>query len=89
METRRQSTSNQQEQCEENTGMSEYDALELAATTIFKYDYPATQYRTRHPDTVTPAEIAAMDPHEFSDFATAQSVIDDFRTIPPACRRTD
>ena len=89
METRKQPIPNQQEQCEEKTGMSEYDALELAATTILKYDYPATEYRTRHPDTVTPAGIAAMDPHEFSDFATAQSVIDDFRTIPPACRRPD
>lgn len=90
METRKQSTSNQQEQCEEKTGMSEYDVLELAATRILKYIVlPATQYRTRHPDTVTPAEIAAMDPYEFSDFATAQSVIDDFRTIPPACRRTN
>mgnify|MGYP006876548602 CR=1 FL=1 len=56
---------------------------------IFKYDYPATQYRTRHPDTVTPAEIAAMDSYEFSDFATAQSVIDDFRAIPRAYRRTN
>jgi hypothetical protein len=88
METRRQSTSNQQEQCEEKTGMSEYDVLDFAARTL-KYDYPATQYRTRHPDTVTPAEIAAMDPYEFSDFATAQSVIDDFRTIPPTHRRTN
>ena len=43
----------------------------------------------RHPDTVTPAEIAAMDPYEFSDFATTQSVIDNFRTIPRACRRAD
>ena len=53
METRKQPIPNQQEQCEEKTGMSEYDALELAATTILKYDYPATEYRTRHPDTVT------------------------------------
>ena len=68
--------------------MSEDEVLVFAATTL-KCDYPATQYRTRHPDTVTPAEIAAMDPYEFSDFATAQSVIDDFRTIPPAHRRTD
>ena len=68
--------------------MSEYDVLVFAAQ-ILKYAYPATQYRTRHPDTVTPAEIAAMDPYEFSDFATAQSVIDDFRTIPRAHRRTD
>ena len=68
--------------------MSEDEVLVFAATTL-KYDYPATQYRTRHPDTVTPAEIAAMDPYEFSDLATAQSVIDDFRTIPPAHRRTD
>jgi hypothetical protein len=50
--------------------MSEYDVLVFAAQ-ILKYAYPATQYRTRHPDTVTPAEIAAMDPYEFSDFATA------------------
>jgi hypothetical protein len=88
METRRQPTPNQQEQCEEKTGVSEYDVLDFAARTL-KYDYPATQHRTRHPDTVTPAEIAAMDPYEFSDFATAQSVIDDFHTIPPACRRPD
>ena len=88
METRRQSTSNQQEHREEKTGMSEYDVLVFAAR-ILKYGYPATEYRTRHPDTVTPAEIAAMDPYEFSDFATAQSVIDDFRAIPPAHRRTD
>lgn len=59
------------------------------AAQILKYGYPATQCRTRHPDTVIPAEIEAMDPHEFSDFATAQSVIDDFRTIPRAHRRTD
>lgn len=68
--------------------MSEDDVLVFAAR-ILKYGYPATEYRTRHPDTVTLAEIAAMDPHEFSDFATAQSVIDDFRAIPPAHRRTD
>ena len=88
METRRQPTPNQQEQCEEKTGVSEYDVLDFAARTL-KYDYPATQHRTRHPDTVTPAEIAAMDPYEFSDFATTQSVIDNFRTIPRACRRAD
>ena len=68
--------------------MSEYDVLVFAAR-ILKYGYPATEYRTRYPDTVTPAEIAAMDPYEFSDFATTQSVIDNFRTIPPAYRRTD
>ena len=68
--------------------MSEDEVLVFAAQ-ILKYDYPATEYRTRHPDTVTPAEIAAMDPYEFSDFATAQSVIDNFRTIPRSCRRAE
>lgn len=64
----------------EGVRMSENEVLEYAASTL-KYTYPRTEYRTRHPDTVTPAEIAAMDPYEFSDYATAQSVIDDFRTI--------
>lgn len=65
----------------EGVRMSEAEVLEYAANTL-KYPYPQTEYRTRHPDTVTPAEIAAMDPYEFSDYATAQSVIDDFRAIP-------
>ena len=65
--------------------MSETEMLALATETI-PFDYPATPYRTMHPDTVNPADIASMNDEEFNDFLVALNLIEDYRTIPKSAR---
>ena len=57
--------------------MSETEMLELATKTIF-FGYPATPYRTMHPDTVDPSDIAKMNDEEFNDFLVALNLIEDY-----------
>lgn len=47
--------------------MGETEMLALATETI-PFSYPATRYRTMHPDTVKPSDIANMNDEEFNDF---------------------
>lgn len=65
--------------------MGETEMLALATETI-PFDYPATPYRTMHPDTVNPADIANMNDEEFNDFLVALNLIEDYRTIPKSAR---
>ena len=48
----------------------ETEMLELMAETT-PFGYPPTRYRTTHPDTVSPSEIAHMNDEEFNDFLVA------------------
>lgn len=70
---------------EERPMMGETEMLALATETI-PFDYPATPYRTMHPDTVNPADIASMNDEEFNDFLVALNLIEDYRTIPKSAR---
>ena len=65
--------------------MSETEMLALATETI-PFGYPATRYRTMHPDTVNPSDIANMNDEEFNDFLVALNLIEDYRTIPKSAR---
>ena len=65
--------------------MGETEMLALATETI-PFNYPATRYRTMHPDTVKPSDIANMNDEEFNDFLVALNLIEDYRTIPKSAR---
>lgn len=65
--------------------MSETEMLELMAKTT-PFGYPPTRYRTTHPDTVSPSEIAHMNDEEFNDFLVALDWVLDYRTIPRSAR---
>ena len=65
--------------------MSETEMLELMAKTP-PFGYPPTRYRTTHPDTVSPSEIAHMNDEEFNDFLVALDWVLDYRTIPRSAR---
>lgn len=65
--------------------MSEIEMLELMTATI-PFGYPATRYRTMHPDTVKPSDIANMNDEEFNDFLVVLNLIEDYRTIPKSAR---
>ncbi len=65
--------------------MSETEMLEFMAGRT-EYSYPATRYRTMHPDEVDPSDIASMDDMEFNDFLVALNMIEDYRTIPRSAR---
>ena len=74
------------EECtQEEQSMSETEMLELTTKTI-PFGYPATPYRTMHPDTVIPSDIAKMNDEEFNDFLVALNLIEDYRTIPKSAR---
>lgn len=74
------------EECtQEEQSMSETEMLELATKTI-PFGYPATPYRTMHPDTVDPSDIATMNDEEFNDFLVALDLIEDYRAIPKSSR---
>lgn len=51
-----------------------------------EYGYPATRYRTMHPDEVDPSDIASMDDMKFNDFLVALDMIEDYRAIPRSAR---
>lgn len=65
--------------------MSETEMLELSTQEV-SFGYPATEYRTTHPDTVDPSKIAKMTPEEFNDFLVAITLVEDYRSIPKSMR---
>ena len=65
--------------------MIETEMLEFM-TGKTEYGYPATRYRTMHPDEVDPSDIASMDDMEFNDFLVALDMIEDYRAIPRSAR---
>lgn len=65
--------------------MSETEMLEFMAGKT-KYGYPATRYRTMHPDEVDPSDIAKMSEEEFNDFLIALDLVEDYRAIPRSAR---
>lgn len=65
--------------------MSETEMLEFM-TGKTKYGYPATRYRTMHPDEVDPSDFAKMSDEEFNDFLIALNLVEDYRTIPRSAR---
>lgn len=82
----RASSTGEIEECtREERPMSETEMLELATKTI-PFGYPATPYRTMHPDTVDPSDIAKMNDEEFNDFLVALDLIEDYRAIPKNSR---
>lgn len=65
--------------------MSETEMLQLMAEKT-ECSYSATRYRTIHPDTVKPSEIAGMNDEEFNDFLEAICLVEDYRAIPRSSR---
>lgn len=65
--------------------MSEAELLEFMAGRI-EYGYPATRYRTMHPDDVDPSDIAKMSGEEFNDHLVALDIVLDYRAIPRNAR---
>ena len=51
-----------------------------------KYGYPATRYRTMHPDDVDPSDIAKKSGEEFNDHLVALNIVLDYRAIPVDAR---
>ena len=65
--------------------MSETEMLKIMTGGI-EYRYPATRYRTMHPDDVDPSDIAGMNDREFNDFLVALDLVEDCRAIPESAR---
>ena len=65
--------------------MGETEMLKFMAGKT-EYGYPATRYRTMHPDEVDPSDIANMNDEEFNDFLVALDLIEDYRAIPKSAR---
>mgnify|MGYP000909242926 CR=1 FL=1 len=65
--------------------MSETEMLQLMAEKT-EYGYPATRYRTMHPDEVDPSDFAEMSDEEFNDHLVALDIILDCRAISRGAR---
>ena len=70
---------------QDKESMSEAELLEFMAGRI-EYGYPATRYRTMHPDNVDPSDIAKMSGEEFNDHLVALDIVLDYRAIPRSAR---
>lgn len=74
-----------EELAQDKKPMSETEILKFMAGKT-KYGYPATRYRTMHPDDVDPSDIAGMNDREFNDFLVALDLVEDCRAIPESAR---
>ena len=74
-----------EELAQDKKPMSETEMLKFMAGKT-KYGYPATCYRTMHPDEVDPSDFAKMSDEEFNDFLIALNLVEDYRTIPRSAR---